>query len=160
MPPAVGIPQRVQLRRTPGWRKPENTISVARPSKFGNPFVVGKTQIRLPALDGSDWEHEGRLHKTPGERHPYVRHIDGRDVITWHQVETATAAQCVEMYREYITGRTGRLDYRHPDLTAVIRTELAGRNLACWCPLVDEDGQPFPCHADVLLAIANATGER
>lgn len=28
--------------------------------------------------------------------------------------------------------------------------ELRGKNLACWCPL----GQP--CHADVLLEIANA----
>lgn len=27
--------------------------------------------------------------------------------------------------------------------------ELRGKNLACWCPL---DG---PCHADVLLALAN-----
>lgn len=31
-----------------------------------------------------------------------------------------------------------------------IREELAGRDLACWCPL-DQ-----PCHADVLLEIANA----
>ena len=30
-----------------------------------------------------------------------------------------------------------------------IRAELAGRDLACWCPL-DQ-----PCHADVLLEIAN-----
>lgn len=30
-----------------------------------------------------------------------------------------------------------------------IRRELAGRDLACWCPL-DQ-----PCHADVLLEIAN-----
>lgn len=33
--------------------------------------------------------------------------------------------------------------------SAEIRSELAGKNLACWCPL----GQP--CHADVLLEIAN-----
>jgi hypothetical protein len=31
-----------------------------------------------------------------------------------------------------------------------LREELRGKNLACWCPL----GQP--CHADVLLALANA----
>jgi hypothetical protein len=30
--------------------------------------------------------------------------------------------------------------------------ELAGRDLACWCP---EDA---PCHADVLLELANADG--
>ena len=31
-----------------------------------------------------------------------------------------------------------------------IRAELRGKDLACWCPL-DQ-----PCHADVLLEIANA----
>lgn len=34
-------PHRVQLRRTKGWRKPPNTVVVARPSKWGNPFKVG-----------------------------------------------------------------------------------------------------------------------
>lgn len=32
---------------------------------------------------------------------------------------------------------------------------LRGKNLACWCPLVDADGRRVPCHADVLLEIAN-----
>ncbi len=38
-----------------------------------------------------------------------------------------------------------------PDYPSIaeIRAELAGKNLACWCPL---DG---PCHADTLLRIAN-----
>jgi uncharacterized protein DUF4326 len=39
---------------------------------------------------------------------------------------------------------------------AMIRAELRGKDLACWCPLVDKDGNPVPCHADVLLEIANA----
>ena len=30
----------VQLQRKKGWRKPPNTIVVARPSIFGNPFTV------------------------------------------------------------------------------------------------------------------------
>lgn len=30
-----------------------------------------------------------------------------------------------------------------------VRRDLRGKNLACWCPL-DQ-----PCHADVLLAVAN-----
>lgn len=33
---------------------------------------------------------------------------------------------------------------------ADVQKELRGKNLACWCPL-DQ-----PCHADVLLAIANS----
>lgn len=35
---------------------------------------------------------------------------------------------------------------------AEIRVELAGRDLMCWCPL-DQ-----PCHADVLLELANPPG--
>lgn len=34
----------------------------------------------------------------------------------------------------------------------MIRRELAGKNLACWCPLTAN------CHADVLLRIANDGG--
>lgn len=44
---------------------------------------------------------------------------------------------------------------RRPDLVVKIRAELAGLDLACWCPLVDEDGEPFRwCHGDVLLRVA------
>ncbi|HEX3774882.1 MAG TPA: DUF4326 domain-containing protein [Polyangiaceae bacterium] len=34
--------------------------------------------------------------------------------------------------------------------TLDVRAELRGKNLACWCPL---DG---PCHADILLEVANS----
>lgn len=33
-------PRRIQLSRAKGWRKPENTIVVARPSKWGNPYTL------------------------------------------------------------------------------------------------------------------------
>lgn len=40
------MPERVQLSRKKGWRMPANTVSVARPSPLGNPFVVGKDGTR------------------------------------------------------------------------------------------------------------------
>lgn len=40
-----------------------------------------------------------------------------------------------------------------PGIDEQIARELGGRDLACWCPL-DE-----PCHADLLLTIANRTPE-
>lgn len=40
-----------------------------------------------------------------------------------------------------------------------IRRDLAGRDLACWCPLTDPAGRPVPCHADVLLSLANHPGD-
>jgi hypothetical protein len=113
---------------------------VARPSKFGNPYRLGHTQVRIPALDGSEWEIEGRLYKTSGERHPY-NHADGR--YTWHAVEDATQTQVVEAFRALVMKGRG-----YPTLDE-IRAELAGFDLACWCRIGD------PCHADVLLVLAN-----
>ena len=37
--------QRIQRKRIKGWRMPENTIYVGRPSRYGNPWVVGKQGI-------------------------------------------------------------------------------------------------------------------
>lgn len=37
-----------------------------------------------------------------------------------------------------------------PPSHEVIRRELAGKNLACWCKVGE------PCHGDVLLKIANS----
>ncbi|MGW8286204.1 MAG: DUF4326 domain-containing protein [Candidatus Deferrimicrobiaceae bacterium] len=34
------MPERIQLRRTKGWRKPEGAVVVARPSKWGNPYKL------------------------------------------------------------------------------------------------------------------------
>jgi len=34
-------PQRIQRKRTKGWRMPHNTVSVCRPGRWGNPFKVG-----------------------------------------------------------------------------------------------------------------------
>lgn len=43
-PVAEGVlmPVRIQRRRAPGWRMPEGAIYVGRPSRWGNPFWVGK----------------------------------------------------------------------------------------------------------------------
>lgn len=56
---------------------------------------------------------------------------------------TLTRAEAVDAFRAYVRAR--------PRLTDAIRRHLKGKNLACWCPC---DGQP--CHADILLEIANA----
>lgn len=35
-------PRRVKLSRKKGWRLPPNTVTVARPTPWGNPFVKGR----------------------------------------------------------------------------------------------------------------------
>jgi hypothetical protein len=52
-------------------------------------------------------------------------------------------AEAVSRYRADLVA--GRLTFTVDD----VKRELRGRDLACYCPL-DE-----PCHADVLLALAN-----
>lgn len=137
-------PKRIQRKRTKGWTKPEGAIYVGRGSEWGNPYPLADTQIRMPALDDSEWEHEGRLGKTSGQRHAFV-HPGG--AITWHRVENATPEQIVELYRRWLAER--------PVIERGARRRLAGHDLMCWCPLVDDNGNPVPCHADVLLEIAN-----
>src|SRR5665213_3693184 len=56
--------------------------------------------------------------------------------------------QCVEKFRDALT--QGRLGFTIMDA----KGELAGSDLACWCP---EGG---PCHADVLIDVANSSLER
>lgn len=36
------MPKRVQLKRSKGWRMPENTVKVDRTTSWGNPFAPGK----------------------------------------------------------------------------------------------------------------------
>lgn len=62
---------------------------------------------------------------------------------------------------DWVRDRTHAVDLyrnlaRQPAFIADARRELAGRDLLCWCPLVDADGQPVPCHADILLDVANS----
>ena len=90
------MPERIQLKRTKGWRKPPNTVNVARPSKWGNPFTV------------ADYGRELAVRN-------FRRRLEGMAAI-------------------------GALDL----------SELRGKDLACWC----KPGEP--CHADVLLSLANA----
>lgn len=66
----------------------------------------------------------------------------GRDPVK--STRPFTLAECVGAYRACVATR--ELGYGR----AEIRAELRGKNLACWCPIGS------PCHADVLLEIANA----
>jgi hypothetical protein len=87
--------QRIQRKRTKGWKMPDNTVYVGRPTKYGN---------------------------------PYKEDVWGRD-------------QALVNYRDYLETciKTRSLDL----------SPLKGKNLACFCPL------DKPCHADVLLEVAN-----
>lgn len=106
---------RIQLKRAPGWRKPEGAIVVTRPGRWGNPYTVTDVMRRYPSL-----------------------------------TERQAAAFAVNQFRYDL--RAERPGYPSDD---EIRAELAGRDLCCWCPLTDDEGERVPCHADVLIEISN-----
>jgi hypothetical protein len=160
------MPERIQLRRTAGWRKPEGALVVSRPSDWSNPFAIGTNTAlaRVPALDGSPWEYESRI-SAAGMSHDY-QHADGH--WTRHTVRYMTRQECVGLFERALVHPTQELHLsrniyerqkrgprkyvRTERLTVELaRAELAGRDLACWCSIWDA------CHADVLLRIANET---
>lgn len=51
--------------------------------------------------------------------------------------------KCIRAYRIMVES--------HAPTVQAIRRELRGKDLVCWCA-------PEPCHADVLLEIANGQG--
>ena len=119
-------PKRIQRKRTKGWKMPKGAIYVGRPTLWGNPFCVG----------------EMVAHRHRSCAHPYEFYIDHHMVVR--------PDQAVSLFRKIITEphEHGVLGHETPTITA-IRRALAGHDLACWCPLNK------PCHADVLLELAN-----
>jgi Domain of unknown function (DUF4326) len=69
---------------------------------------------------------------------------------TLEQVKTREAS--IAQYVAWLAGEQAAPSGEQLPSRDEIRAHLRGRNLACWCPL---DG---PCHAGVLLAIANEAG--
>jgi len=60
------------------------------------------------------------------------------------KIPEITATSAVHLYRERLEG----MIETYPHVRKAVN-DLRGKNLACWCPL-DQ-----PCHADVLLELAN-----
>jgi len=128
----TAMPQRIQRRRTKGWRMPPGAIYVGRPTIRGNPVSCTPHRCALKPCGCC-----------PQDPEPYC---------------------CVIAYREWLVsgleGRpaaTGLITYAldatagYPLRDAVLRSlpDLRGHDLACWCNL------DRPCHADVLLELAN-----
>lgn len=71
-------PQRIQLSRRKGWRMPENTVNVARPSKWGNPFPVAEYGRRLAVTN-----YRLRLDGLLAIQAIDLRPLRGKDLACW-----------------------------------------------------------------------------
>ncbi|HUP08534.1 MAG TPA: DUF4326 domain-containing protein [Caldimonas sp.] len=63
--------------------------------------------------------------------------------------ESGSMTEAVQRHARWMRGELPAPDGKPPPTQDEIRAALGGHNLACWCPL---DG---PCHADLLLKLAN-----
>lgn len=127
-------PVRVQRKRTKGWRMPEGAVYVGRGTMWGNPYRIEafRDGLRDPAARVFVPEHS--------KSHAFFCDSMTDDAPAVYQA----AEFAVNCYRQLST--TFDSD--------ALRAELAGKDLACWCP----PGQP--CHADVLLELANPTEQK
>lgn len=124
-------PRRIQLHAERGWRLPPQARSVACPSPWANPFRIGA---------------------------PCGFRKDGAP-----QIPALSREQALAMFERLCRGELAddmhphgykwlkRLRRRYPGRTVaqVIRAELGGRDLACFC------APGSACHAEVLLRLAN-----
>ena len=98
------MPERIQLRRTRGWRLPAGAINVARPTRWGNPYQVRMAPVGWMVV-GNGTTYQGTI---PG------------------LTRAEATRYAVDRYRDlYPEGSINAYD---------ARVLLAGKDLACWCP--------------------------
>ena len=124
------MPERIQRRRTKGWRAPAGAVYVGRPTIYGNPFQLARV--------GGVWVVF--IDVAPG--------VMGRTVAALLDEQEARRT-AVENFRAMLRTPGGS------EQAEFFAQKLHGRDLMCWCPL-PEPGQPDNCHAAVLLQLANA----
>ena len=144
------MPVRIQRLRVKGWRAPDCScgcgnpaIYVGRPTIYGNPFRAYKCDC-CGYWDVIDDNGVTYLVDHSQTRLPTVR----ADRSTW-TTHNEAATQAVRLFWEESTYWLGGGRMVWEPSFAIAVADLAGHDLMCWCPL------DRPCHADVLLELAN-----
>lgn len=129
-------PKRIHLSREKGWRIPANSVRVDRKSKrWGNPFAK-----RIRGGEG------GLATMTREMLCDEYRHW----LTTPTYLNRTREGEWVQMNMASYPNYLGVPFEGRPSISE-IRSELAGKDLACDCQISQ------PCHAEVLLEIANGT---
>ena len=133
--------RRIQLSRAKGWRRPEGAVLVARPTKWGNPWKPGKP--------GGFW-----LPAFPESGATIGTELSAEDAVDLYRRLLTGGPDPVNRLLPSVLSATGRREVRdmlraHSSRIRTDMAELSGRDLCCWC------AQGAPCHADVLLELAN-----
>ena len=125
------MPNRIQRKRTKGWKTPLSSCGCGKPARYvGRPTRWGNP-FRVVATGYGFWTVIDD------------NEVDYREPTTGWADKYYAVLKSVRLYNMDVRGRLAP----YPPLS-----NLRGHDLACWCPL------SAPCHADVLLELAN--GER
>lgn len=121
------LPQRIRMTRQRPWRRDNpDAIIVDRTTKWGNPILASDVGGQFPSAN--DYQ---------------VARLVVRDF----EPLAKNGSLYLPNWR-FQGGRRGPVSWTYPSLDE-IRAELAGHDLACWCPLDQA------CHIEVLLVLAN-----
>lgn len=118
--------KRIQRQRVKGYKTPENTQYVGRPTKFGNPFKLTEDGF-IMALSTN-------------------RKILDKWIM-FTQEGGASQKDIIDLYKMWIEGKLHKKFTYLPKPPNI--EELKGKNLSCFCSL------NVSCHVDVLLEKLN-----
>ena len=124
-PHEIAKPKRIQRKRTRGWRMPEGAVYVGRPTKWGNPWTIEA------ALNSKLFYPEECAQVVVDEFEAWI-----------------TGDASLSYSENLGSWKRDDMIKRRAEILAHL-PELRGKDLACWCP------EDQPCHADVLLRLAN-----
>lgn len=135
-------PTRIKLSRQKGWRMPPDTVKVDRSTRWGNPWKVGAPG-RVLWLSGG--------HRLDSTCPVPISAEQAVDAFTCWLIGYAIGPDLrpTRLNRDGNRAFWDHLSARRQTIFSHLWM-LRGKDFACWCK------PGAPCHADVLLALANA----
>jgi len=83
--------ERIQRKRTKGWKMPANTIYVGRPTKWGNPFRVESEEEREIVIRMYERHLRNQLIKDPH----FLDELKGKDLACWCPLDKSCHADVI-----------------------------------------------------------------
>ena len=138
---------------------PEGAVYVGRPSQWGNPWSASDPEacwwaVAIGSMGNPAGRREGVVRwfrwwlNGDRDRLPIPMH-EGPGDLEYSDGTTRHIADLPASLSLFMLVKDGPRELpKRPDVDTWL-APLRGRDLACWCPVGD------PCHADVLLELAN-----
>lgn len=118
------IPDRIQRKRTPGWKNPPNTLYCGRGSKYGNPVKSIANEIFI------DISYLGIEQK-------WAYYSDGDiDDVLFIYNHLLNGTKFSNRHLKYWSYHFSYINFKYL---------LKYDHLSCWCPL------DKPCHVDIII---------